>query len=413
MDQIAKFFTLYWIIYFPTCIAFNDLPGFSSIDEAMTGLIVVYALFKRGHWSTTHYVWREYFMFIGIIAFYTVYGLMYGRNPNGVWLDFIQEIRPYSVIYCTWILNPQFSERQKKWMLGSMVATLFVWIYTHADELGGGAAENPVIGQLAICCGMAWYLFRDESLKTSYIALALVCTGMLAPKFKFLGELVCFVTLLFVIKKKIDFNNPKIVAGIVLMIAAVIYVTWTKFDAYFVAGAEEDLARPATYRTAFGKILWDYFPFGPGMGTFACNGAWKYYSPLYHEYKLDHIWGLDRGGGFICDAYYPSLVQFGVVGVGLFLAFWRKRFNEIREIMDMRYYRIALLTLFCLIIEQTADSSLLSGKGMGYCMIIGLCLCSNINDPDLDDEDDEDDEDDLEPLPDEVKITPNFCHDDK
>ena len=33
MKGISRFFTLYWIIYFPTCIAYNDLPGFSSIDE--------------------------------------------------------------------------------------------------------------------------------------------------------------------------------------------------------------------------------------------------------------------------------------------------------------------------------------------------------------------------------------------
>ena len=42
MNNIARFFTIYWCIYFPTCIAYNELPGFSSIDEAMTGIIVVY-----------------------------------------------------------------------------------------------------------------------------------------------------------------------------------------------------------------------------------------------------------------------------------------------------------------------------------------------------------------------------------
>ena len=45
----------------------------------------------------------------------------------------------------------------------------------------------------------------------------------------------------------------------------------------------------------------------------------------------------------------------------------------------MKYYRIALLTFFCLAIEQTADTSWLSGKGMGYCMLIGLCLNANRN----------------------------------
>ena len=46
MKSIARFFTLYWIIYFPTCIAYNDLPGFSSIDEIMTVILLVYTFVK-------------------------------------------------------------------------------------------------------------------------------------------------------------------------------------------------------------------------------------------------------------------------------------------------------------------------------------------------------------------------------
>lgn len=38
---------------------------------------------------------------------------------------------------------------------------------------------------------------------------------------------------------------------------------------------------------------------------------------------------------------------------------------------------MAFMTFFCLAIEQTADSSWLSGKGMGYCMILALCLNAN------------------------------------
>ncbi len=45
----------------------------------------------------------------------------------------------------------------------------------------------------------------------------------------------------------------------------------------------------------------------------------------------------------------------------------------------MKYYRVAFMTFFCLAIEQTADSSWLSGKGMGYCMLIALCLNANRN----------------------------------
>lgn len=156
-------------------------------------------------------------------------------------------------------------------------------------------------------------------------------------------------------------------------------VTWTRFDAYYVSGLDNDqLARPMTYKTSL-KILWDYLPFGSGMGSFACNGAWKYYSPLYYKYDLNGIWGLDEGGGFICDAYYPTLAQFGIVGVFFFCWFWKRRLAAIDIIADMRYYRIAMITFCCIAIEQTADSSWISGKGMGYCMLIALCLNANRN----------------------------------
>ena len=134
-----------------------------------------------------------------------------------------------------------------------------------------------------------------------------------------------------------------------------------------------------TYKTSL-TILLDYIPFGPGMGTFACNGAMQYYSPLYIKYGLSGIWGLGAGGRlFICDAYYPSLAQFGIVGVFFFCWFWKRRLAAFDIIADMRYYRVAMITFCCLAIEQTADSSWLSGKGMGYCMLIALCLNANRN----------------------------------
>lgn len=392
MRQIAIFFTLFWIVYFPTCIAYNDLPSFTYVDEVMTVILMGYTFLNKNNWSTNRRPWREYYIFLGILMFYTVYGLTIGRNPDGVWLDFIQEIRPYSVIYCTWILNPQFTEKQKRIMLITMIATLFSWIYIHPETVIGANAEFPVLGQLAICTGMSWYLFTEENQKNKFIALALVCTGLFAPKFKFIGEVVAFVTLLFYIKKQLDFKSPKTIWTITLLMAVVLLVTWERFDTYYVTGWNNDaLARPMTYKTAW-LILWDYFPFGSGMGSFACNGAWKHYSPLYPEYGLDHVWGLDRGGGFICDAYYPTLAQFGVVGVFFFCVFWKRRLIAFSQIESLKYYKVAMMSFFCLAMEQTADSSLLSGKGMGYCMLIALCLNANYNMEEEEDGDEDDDE---------------------
>ena len=381
MKGISRFFTLYWIIYFPTCIAYNDLPGFSSIDEIMMGILFVYTFMKYSNRSINRRPWREFMVCLSVIAFYTLYSLMFGVNvAGGVWLDLLQEIRPYSIIFCTWILNPRFTKKQKKWMLGTMVITLFSWIFYHPQTLDTQVeAEFPVLGQLAICTGMAWYLLTEDTKRNRYIALALVLTGMFAPKFKFMGEVVCFIAFIFFVKKKLNFQSTKTILFACILVIVVLTVTWTRFDAYYVSGLSNDqLARPMTYKTSL-VILGDYFPFGPGMGTFACNGAWKYYSPLYYEYNLNQVWGLGEGGGFICDAYYPTLAQFGIVGVFFFCWFWKRRLVAFNQIVDMRYYRVAMITFCCLVIEQTADSSWLSGKGMGYCMMIALCLNANRN----------------------------------
>ena len=382
MKGIARFFTLYWIIYFPTCIAYNDLPGFSSVDEAMTILLFVYTLWMyNNNRSINRRPWKEFMVCISLIAFYTVYSLLFGANVAGaVWLDLMQEIRPYSIIFCTWILNPRFTKKQKKWMLGTMVLTLFSWILYHPATFESQNAEFPVLGQLAICTGMSWYLFTKATKRNRYIALLLVLTGMMAPKFKFIGEVVCFIAFVFFIKQRLNFKSPKTMIYVVLLVTVILMITWTRFDAYYISGMSNDeIARPMTYKTSL-KILFDYWPFGSGMGSFACNGAWQYYSPLYFKYNLDGIWGLSpNAGGFICDAYYPTLAQFGFVGVFFFCWFWKRRLAAFDIIADMRYYRVAMITFCCLAIEQTADSSWLSGKGMGYCMLIALCLNANRN----------------------------------
>ena len=380
MKSISRFFTLYWIIYFPTCIAYNDLPGFSSIDEVMTGLLLVYTFIKFNNRSINRRPWKEFLMCAGVIAFYAVYSLIWGVNVvGGILLDLMQEIRPFTIIFCTWILNPRFSERQKRWMLGIMVLTLCSWIIYHSATFENQNAEFPVLGQLAICTGMSWYLFTKETKRNRIIALLLVLTGMLAPKFKFMGEVVCFIGFVYFVKNRLNFKSPKTIIYVVLMVTVILMVTWTRFDTYYVSGLSNDqLARPMTYKTSL-QILWDYLPFGSGMGSFACNGAWKFYSPLYYKYNLNGICGLDEGGGFICDAYYPTLAQFGIVGVFFFCWFWKRRLIAFNQIVDMRYYRVAMITFCCLAIEQTADSSWLSGKGMGYCMLIALCLNANRN----------------------------------
>lgn len=349
----------------------------------MTVVLIGYTWIKRRSIFVNKEPYREFTLFLGIYVFYIVYSLYFAVNTrHAVFLDMVQWIRPFSVIYCTWILNPQFSKRQKKWMLYTMVVTLLSWIAYHPESATDADAEFPVLGQLAICCGMSWYLFTDESKHNRHIAILLVALGLLAPKFKFLGEAVCFVWVLYYLRKKLNFNSPKTFFSVLALMTVIISVTWTRFDGYYVTGMSDDgLARPRMYKTSL-LVLRDFFPLGPGMGTFGTNAAGVEYSPLFYKYRLNEVWGLDEksaAAGFAADAFYPALAQFGIVGVFLFFIFWKRKLIIVNSIEDMKHYRIALMSLFCLVIEQTADTSFLSGKGMGYCMLFALCLNANRN----------------------------------
>ena len=384
MRRIATFYTWFWIVYFPTCIAFNDMQSLKLVDEFMTVILIGYTFTKINTRYVVKRPRKEYFQFLVILMFFTVYGLLFGANiQRAVLRDALQWIRPFSVIYCTWILNPQFTRRQKMTMLYSMIATMVAWLFYHPELGRAGYTEFAVLGQMAMCTGMAWYLFTEPSKRNTYIATALVLSGMLAPKFKFLGEVVCFIYVIYFLQRRLNFKSSKTIMALALMMAIVLFVTWTKFDAYYISGMAEGaerMARPETYKVAFGKILWDYFPFGSGMGSFGCAAAADYYSPLYYEYKMDDIWGLTPSNPmFLADAFYPTLAQLGVVGIFFFCAFWKRRLKEMNRIADMRYYKVAWITFFCLAIEQAADSSFLSGKGMGYCMLIALCLNADFN----------------------------------
>ena len=135
------------------------------------------------------------------------------------------------------------------------------------------------------------------------------------------------------------------------------------------------MARPESYKTARTIIFSDYIPFGSGLASFGTNAAAKYYSPLYYEYGLDDIWGLYPDNPmFLADAFYPTLAQYGMVGLFFFLWFWIRRYKQAVHHKEFRAYKVAMMMIFALFLENMADTSYLSGKGMGYFMLLAMAI---------------------------------------
>ena len=385
MRGIAKFYTWFWIIYFPVCIAFAVTVNFDWSDEILTVLLLFYAMAKQHFLVKDKKRSKEINIYIALMIFYLLYSLVIKvTTPRGVMLDFLQQLRPYAVFYLTWMLAPQFSPKQKKYikwiMLLSFFGYLFAFKFKPSLVTPYGGAESAALGQIALCCAMVYYLFSKQTTKNRNIAILIMLLGLASGKSKYFGECVCFIALVMFVKSKINFTSVSTLLKLAALGAVVIFFTWTKFNAYYVEGFQEDaqeMARPITYQTGMQIMFHDYIPFGSGLGSFGTAAAAKEYSPIYYKYHLDEVWGLDPSNPmFLADAFYPTLAEFGIVGLFFFLWFWKRRLWEANKIPNLIYYRMALMCILALALESTADSSYLSGKGMGYFMILALCLNS-------------------------------------
>nr|WP_297011234.1 hypothetical protein [Prevotella sp.] len=385
MRGISNFYTWFWIIYFPVCIAFTYVVNFDWSDEILTVLLLCYAFMKQRFLVKDKGRTTEINIYIGLMIFYLVYSLLIQVTTfRGVYLDLLQQLRPYAVFYLTWMMAPDFSPKQKKrikWvMLFSFFGYLILFKIKPSVVTPYGGGESAALGQIALCCAMVYYLFSKQTKRNRNIAILIMLLGLISGKSKYFGECVVFIALVIFVKSKINFTSISTLLKVAALGCVVIFFTWTKFNAYYVEGFQDDaqeMARPLTYETGVKIMFQDYIPFGSGLGSFGTAAAAKEYSPLYFKYQLNNIWGLDPSNPmFLADAFYPTLAEFGVVGLFFFLWFWKKRLWECNKIPNIVYYRMALMAILALALESTADSSYLSGKGMGYFMVLALCLNS-------------------------------------
>ena len=385
MRAISKFYTWFWIIYFPVCIAFTYVVNFDWSDEILTVLLLCYAFMKQRFLVKDKGRTTEINIYIGLMIFYLVYSLLIQVTTfRGVYLDLLQQLRPYAVFYLTWMMAPDFSPKQKKrikWvMLFSFFGYLILFKIKPSVVTPYGGEESAALGQIALCCAMVYYLFSKQTKRNRNIAILIMLLGLISGKSKYFGECVVFIALVIFVKSKINFTSISTLLKVAALGCVVIFFTWTKFNAYYVEGFQDDaqeMARPLAYETGMKIMFQDYIPFGSGLGSFGTAAAAKEYSPLYFKYQLNNIWGLDPSNPmFLADAFYPTLAEFGIVGLFFFLWFWKRRLWECNKIPNIVYYRMALMAILALALESTADSSYLSGKGMGYFMVLALCLNS-------------------------------------
>lgn len=354
---------------------YNKIFFVSYIDEIVVLLLAIYSLS-----NLSIYKKKEIIITSIILLSYLVYSLLMRVNkPVATIFDFILFLKPFISFYVVCQLRFLISKNLKKtlkWI--SLLLGVYCWVISPFISViySNTAAFYPS----CILCAISYLFFSDKNKKDWVIALCMLTPGLLSIRAKFYTEYIFFIFIAFALKKVIHFNLKYIIIFSILASIS-IYISWEKFSHYFIYGNEGEVARTALYVKSL-KVVKDYMPFGPGYGTYGTEAAAKYYSPLYHKYKLDYVWGLrdiDYGGSghdFLKDAFYPVLAQFGIIGVILYIVFWWKRWKESLS-MKRDFYKLFLFVFIVMSIQNIASNSFTGTIGVELMMMLGLLQNQN------------------------------------
>lgn len=379
--KTSDFYLIYLILYIPFGKLFYEYLNIQWSDELLSVILGLYFILKSTHKGKL-YISKELIFFIAIVLFYIIYSILLHKVLiQAILFDVLQQFKPYITFYATLFLKPQFSDKQSKFLRTYIIFIFFTYVII--SIIINRVFDIASFGQSCLICSFIYWYFSKDTKQNMIIIIIMMTIGLLCFKSKYYGEYIIFFTLLFIIHKRLQLRSPKTFIALILLGCIILFFTWEKFNFYYVEGLQESqngsgLARPISYLTAI-KILNDYCPFGSGLGSFSVEAARTFYSPLYYEYQIDHVWGLSPDNpAFLADAFYPSLAEMGFVGILLFIIFWRKRYKEIYSISNLKFYKIGLLCLCTLLLESIADTTYLSGTGMAYFMFLALCINKKI-----------------------------------
>ena len=363
-------------------VTFYDFIGFSYVDELMALFLVVFAgmiVIERKNWKEL----KSIGILTGILLFYLIYSFIIKSNtPGAIIMDFLTQIKPFLGFYCTLLIAPRLTIPQKRFLsilciiiAGGLLILGFIdtnfLFFGHQSRYATAIVVTFFL--LCYCSTNSW--------SDIMILLLILTIGLISTRSKFYGFWAIAIFLMIYVKVggEIHFNIKTASLFIGLLFIAV-WLAKDKIILYYVDGmmnSREMWSRPAMMLTSI-QILYDYFPFGSGLASFGTFASAEYYSPTYAVYGLDHLWGLSKEmPTFICDAFYPELAQFGVVGVILYFTFWGTILRKsAKELLPEIQLFVLLIFLFFLI-EGIADATVTQNRGLFILILLGLALSPN------------------------------------
>lgn len=373
----------------------------TAVDELATLVLAGCAMFDclvNGNWRRYKLLW----VVMGVMTFYALYSvtMVHYNTPKAVAIDWIIQLKPFVPMCAALAIAPKLTPADRWWLRIIAVANIVVAL---ACFFAGDAIMRLVIrhisyvGLTIFVSAIVYYLCsvrKDGTVPQIDLILTVVflLSGLVCTRSKYYGTVVFTLYMLLCYRpgmvKRYGARSLAIFTAVALM---VMKVGWSKFTYYFIQGdsdrfdleALSSYARPVMYATS-GLIFMDHIPFGSGLASFGSFASSEPYSDVYYEYQIDKVYGISpQMSDYICDAFYPSLAQFGIVGVALFVYFWIYVVGMLKKVLHsgMVYavlqYRVAWSLIVFLLIESIASTTFVQCPGLISMMIIGM-ICAPV-----------------------------------
>jgi hypothetical protein len=363
---------------------------FDYTDEVCALLLFVLFgifLFATKEWEMN----KAFLTVLAIFLFYFFYSIYIQSNTKmGIFSDFFIQIKPYLAFFCVYSMAPRFDRNQK-----SILKSLSLLFWGALFLIGIANLFKPEMIRLlmfhetyyaaaVVITSLCYFYCSSFSSLDKLTFLLMLSIGIFSGRSKFYGfyALSAFAILFFSNIKQFRWSTRNVLI-LLLMLAVITFVAWKKIYLYFYQSITDEvekdmIARYVLYATA-PEILRDYFLFGSGFASYATYASGLYYSHIYTDYGIDGVWGLSKSyHSFVSDAYYPSLVQFGVAGIVLYILFWvyicKRAFCFYGKTHNIHFLIISVLIVGFLAIDGTSDSTLISNRGVFAMMLLGLIL---------------------------------------
>lgn len=387
--------TYFWIHLYMLFIQILSPAIFKSADElGVLFMLILIGLDMAFNRQIMRY--KGMFIVIGILAFYAVYSLSFLHFNTGkaILVDFVIESKPFVPFFISFAIAPRYTHKECQIMKASALLIAFVLLLIFVTGLTHTILYHVAyLGSTAFVCFLT-YIFcsigsdgtikrRDMILACTILAIGLCCT-----RSKYFGEAVMALFFLFFYRPGM-FRQIKMkqVVIICLVFAAVLAVSWQKINYYFIVGngdtfdpeVIESFARPALIGGAF-LILCDFPMLGSGLASYAtyASSPSVNYSSIYSLYDLDKVYGLsEQMGDFICDIFYASFAQFGLVGIGLFIFFFVWIYQRLRLVLHDEshlLFCIGLLVIVYVVIENVGSTFFSQSGGLYTMMLLGAII---------------------------------------